>query len=74
MTNWKRDAGRKTAAVSPALRVLMLVFPLRPPDEKLLPAATSSACDSYSGEGVAQVTVEPRENILHLTDYIIFVS
>ena len=29
----------------------MLVFPVSPPDKKLLPASASSACGSYSSEG-----------------------
>ena len=45
--NWKSEAGRKTAAVSSTPRVLMLVFPISPLDEKVLPFAASSACGIY---------------------------
>ena len=56
--DWKRGAGKKTAAVSPILRVLTLEFPVWPFDEKLLPLAASSVCDSYSKwANIAPVTV-----------------
>ena len=51
MIDWKSEAGRKTAAVSSSLRVLMLVFPISPLDEKVLPFAASSACGIYYNEG-----------------------
>ena len=37
--DWKRGAGKKTAAVSPTSRVLTLEFPVWPFEEKLLPLA-----------------------------------
>jgi len=46
--NWKREAGRKAAAVSFALRVIRFVFPVRLLDEKLLPLAASSVCGIYN--------------------------
>ena len=49
--DWKREGGRKTAAVLSSLRALKLVFPVWPPDEKFLPAVASSACGSCSGGG-----------------------
>ena len=51
MIDWKREGGRKAAAVSFSLRVLKLALPVWPPDEKLLPASASSSCDSYSNGG-----------------------
>ena len=49
--DWKREGGRKAAAVSFSLRVPMLVLFVSPLDEKLLPFAVSSVCDSYSSGG-----------------------
>ena len=45
--DWNREAGRKAAAVSLALRVVGLVIPVRLLDENLLPFAASSACGIY---------------------------
>lgn len=45
--DWKRGAGKKTAAVSLTSRVLTLEFPVWPFEEKLLPLAARSVCDSY---------------------------
>ena len=42
MINWKREAGRKAAAASLALRVTGLVVPVRLLDEKLMPFVASS--------------------------------
>ena len=47
MINWKREAGRKAAAVSPALRALRFEFPVKLLDEKLLPFVASSLCEIY---------------------------
>ena len=47
MIDWKREAGRKAAAVSLALRVIGLVIPVKLLDEKLLPFAASSARGIY---------------------------
>ena len=46
-SDWKRDAGKKAAAFSFSLRVLMLVLPVRPVDEKLLPDSASSVSGTY---------------------------
>ena len=43
----KRDAGRKAAAVSFALRVIELAVPVRLLDEKLLPFIASSVRSIY---------------------------
>ena len=51
MIDWKRGTGKKTAAVSPPSRVLMLVLPFWPPDEKFLSLASRSVCDSYNNGG-----------------------
>ena len=51
MIDWKREAGRKVAAVVFTLRVEMLVFLASPTEEKLLPVSASSACGSYSCGG-----------------------
>jgi len=45
--DWKREAGRKAAAVSLAVRVVGLVIPVRLLDENLLPFAASSARGIY---------------------------
>ena len=59
MIDWKRSAGKNTAAVSPPSRVLMLVFPFWPLDEKFLPPAASSVCDNYNNGGnIAQVIAD----------------
>ena len=47
MINWKREAGRKAAAASLALRVTGLVVPVRLLDEKLLPFIASSVRSIY---------------------------
>ena len=47
MIDWKREAGRKAAAVSLALRVIGLVIPVKLLDEKLLPFSASSARGIY---------------------------
>ena len=58
--DWKREGGRKAAAVSFSLRVLMLVLFVSPLDEKLLPFSASSICDSYSGGGKGQSLIRKR--------------
>ena len=55
--DWKREGGRKAAAVSFSLRGLMLALPVWPPDEKLLPASASSTRGSYSYGGKCRVLV-----------------
>ena len=51
MIDWKREAGRKVAAVVFTLRSVMVKFPAPPSDEKLLPVSASSVCGSYSCGG-----------------------
>jgi len=46
--DWKREAGRKAAAVSFSLRELIAVVPVRPVDEKLLPLMSRSASGTYN--------------------------
>jgi len=43
----KREAGRKAAAISLSLRELIMLVPVRPVDEKLLPVMTTSASGTY---------------------------
>ena len=60
MSDWKRDAGKKAAAVSSSLRVLMLVLPVRPVDEKLLPDSASSVCGTYKWKDEINQLIQPQ--------------
>ena len=65
--DWKREAGRKVAALVFTLRAVIFVFPVSPPDEKLLPVSASSACGSYSCGGKHAVfRVEINKNIANI--------
>ena len=60
VSDWERDADKKAAAVSFSLRVLMLVFPVRSVDKKLLPDSANSVCVTYNNSKMKSMSIQPQ--------------